>query len=101
MRRDGPLDRPPLEPAQSVGSGLLAAVVPRDAGATMALYSCIGFGGGFVGTVLFGFTLDSFGGTNQLAAWISSFATAGIACLIGAAVTAWLSLENRSSKVVG
>jgi predicted MFS family arabinose efflux permease len=74
-------------------SGLLAVVVPRYAGATIALYSCIGFGGGFAGTVLFGSTLDSFGGTNQLAAWIASFATSGIACLIGAAVTALLSRD--------
>ena len=81
-------------------SGLLVAVVPRYAGATMALYSCIGFGGGFVGTVLFGFTLDSFGGTNQLAAWIASFATSGIACLIGAAASARLSQEDRASKLV-
>jgi len=66
----------------------------------MALYSCIGFGGGFVGTVLFGFTLDSFGGTNQLAAWIASFATSGIACLIGAAASARLSQEGRASKLV-
>jgi MFS family permease len=82
-------------------SGLLAAVVPRYAGATMALYSCIGFGGGFIGTVLFGFTLDSFGGTNQLTAWIASFATSGIACLIGAAATARLSQHNRTIKLVG
>jgi len=81
-------------------SGLLVAVVPRYAGATMALYSCIGFGGGFVGTVLFGFTLDSFGGTNQLAAWFASFATSGIACLMGAAASARLSQEDRASKLV-
>jgi MFS family permease len=67
----------------------------------MALYSCIGFGGGFIGTVLFGFTLDSFGGTNQLTAWIASFATSGIACLIGAVATARLSQHNRTIKLVG
>ena len=37
-------------------SGLLAVAEPRYAGATMALYSCIGFGGGFLGTVLFWFS---------------------------------------------
>ena len=35
-------------------SGLLAVVMPRYAGVTMAFYSCIGFGGGFLGNVLFG-----------------------------------------------
>ena len=74
-------------------SGLLAVVVPRYAGATMALYSCIGFGGGFAGTVLFGFSLDSFGGPGDLLAWIASFGTSGAACLIGAAVTALLSRD--------
>jgi hypothetical protein len=72
-------------------SGLLAVVVPQYAGATMALYSCIGFGGGFIGTVVFGATLDGFGGTNRLGAWVAGFATSAIACLIGATGTAWLS----------
>jgi predicted MFS family arabinose efflux permease len=74
-------------------SGLLAVAVPRYAGATMALYSCIGFGGGFVGTVLFGFTLDGFDGPSQLLAWITAFGTSGIACLIGAAVSSLLSRD--------
>ena len=79
-------------------SGLLAVADPRNAGATMALYSCIGFGGGFLGTVLFGFTLDRFGGINQLAAWVASFGSSGIACLIGAAAMALLSrdVERRT-----
>jgi predicted MFS family arabinose efflux permease len=78
-------------------SGLLAAAVPRYAGATMAVYSCIGFGGGFLGTVLFGVTLDGFGGATQLGAWIASFATSGIACLAGAVAVVFLShdVERR------
>jgi len=72
-------------------SGLLAVAVPPYAGATMALYSCIGFAGGFLGTVVFGMALDLFGGTGQLAAWVAGFAVSGIVCLIGAAVTASLS----------
>ena len=66
-------------------SGLLAVVVPQHAGVTMALYSGIGFGGGFLGTVLFGFTLDSFGGAGDLEAWIAAFGSSAVACLIGAA----------------
>ena len=31
----------------------------------MALYSCIGFGGGFAGTLLFGVALDQFGGAAR------------------------------------
>ena len=59
----------------------------------MALYSCIGFAGGFFGTVLFGFTLDRFGGTDQLGAWIASFVGSGIPCLIGAAAMLLLSRD--------
>jgi predicted MFS family arabinose efflux permease len=72
-------------------SGLLAVAVPRYAGVTMALYSCIGFGGGFLGNVLFGATLDQFGGATELNAWIISFATCGLAFLFGAGATAFLS----------
>src|SRR6202040_2262152 len=37
-------------------------------GATIGLYSCIGFGAAFLGALLFGVTLDQFGGISQLAA---------------------------------
>ncbi len=71
-------------------SGVLAVAAPRYRGATIGLYSCIGFGAGFLGTLLFGVTLDQFGGTSQLAAWALSFATCGLACLAGAAATSFL-----------
>ena len=57
---------------------------------TIGLYSCIGFAAGFLGTLLFGVTLDQFGGTSQLAAWIVSFCTCGLACLAGASATIFL-----------
>jgi predicted MFS family arabinose efflux permease len=72
-------------------SGLLTVAVPRYVGATMALYSCIGFGASFLGTVLFGIALDSFGGATRLVAWVASFGTCSLACLAGAAATACLS----------
>jgi MFS family permease len=71
-------------------SGVLAVAAPRYRGATIGLYSCIGFGAGFLGTLLFGVTLDQFGGTSRLAAWALSFATCGLACLAGAAATSFL-----------
>ena len=72
-------------------SGVLAVAAPRYVGATIGLYSCIGFGASFLGTLLFGVTLDQFGGTSQLAAWAVSFGTCGLACLAGAAATVFLS----------
>ena len=71
-------------------SGVLAVAAPQHRGATVGLYSCIGFGAGFLGTLLFGITLDRFGGTSHLAAWILSFGTCGLACLAGAAATIFL-----------
>jgi MFS family permease len=71
-------------------SGVLAVAAPRYGGATIGLYSCIGFAAGFLGTLLFGVTLDQFGGTSQLAAWIVSFCTCGLACLAGASATIFL-----------
>jgi predicted MFS family arabinose efflux permease len=71
-------------------SGVLAVAAPRYLGATIGLYSCIGFGARFLGTVLFGVTLDQFGGTSQLPAWAVSFGTCGLACAAGAAATMFL-----------
>jgi predicted MFS family arabinose efflux permease len=76
-------------------SGMLAVAAPRHLGATMALYSCIGFGGGFAGTLLFGVALDQVGGAARLAAWVAAFATCGIACLVGGIATALL-LRRKS-----
>jgi predicted MFS family arabinose efflux permease len=71
-------------------SGVLAVAAPRYRGATIGLYSCIGFGASFLGTLLFGVTLDQFGGTSQVIAWILSFGTCGLTCLIGGAATIFL-----------
>ncbi|HZC78451.1 MAG TPA: MFS transporter, partial [Ktedonobacterales bacterium] len=71
-------------------SGVLAVAAPRYRGATIGLYSCVGFGAGFLGTLLFGVTLDQFGGTSQLGAWALSFGTCGLACLAGAVATIFL-----------
>jgi MFS family permease len=71
-------------------SGILAVATPQHRGAMIGLYSCIGFGAAFLGALLFGVTLDQFGGISQLAAWIVSFGTCGLACLAGAAATMFL-----------
>ena len=71
-------------------SGVLAVAAPRYLGSTIGLYSCIGFGASFLGTLLLGVTLDLFGGTSRLAAWAVSFGTCGLVCLAGAAATVFL-----------
>jgi uncharacterized membrane protein len=72
---------------------VLAVAAPRYRGATIGLYSCIGFGAGFFETLMFGVTLDRFGGTSHLVAWVVSFGTCGLACLLGAAATVFLSRD--------
>lgn len=74
-------------------SGVLVVAEPERRGATVALYSCIGFAGGFLGTLLFGMALDRFGGTAQLAAWVMAFSLCAIACLVGSIATAFLSRD--------
>ena len=71
-------------------AGLLAAAAPRHQGVTAAVYSCGGLAAAFLGTLVFGITLDQFGGAARLAAWISSFATGGLVCLAGAVAMAFL-----------
>ncbi|MBV8121856.1 MAG: MFS transporter [Alphaproteobacteria bacterium] len=74
-------------------SGVLAVAAPRHRGATIGVYSCAGFGAGFLGTVLFGVALDQFGGTSQLIAWALSFGSCGLVCLAGATATIFLSRD--------
>ena len=76
-------------------TGLLAVAARQRAGATMALYSSIGFGGGFAGTVTFGAILDYLGGAASAAAWVSAFASCGVVCLVGALATALLPRETE------
>ena len=82
-------------------SGLLAVDEPRQRGTTVAVYSCIGFAGGFVGTLLFGLSLDWFGGTARLAAWVVAFGICATACLIGAIATAFLSRDLGRERFGG
>lgn len=71
-------------------SGVLGIAEPRLRGAIVAVYSCIGFAGGFVGTLLFGLALDWLGGTGRLAAWVLAFGICAVACLTGGVVSLFL-----------
>jgi len=80
-------------------SGLLIVAEAEHRGATVALYSCGGFGGGFLGTLLFGVALDTFGGTGQRVAWTMAFASCGVACLAGGIAARLLSSEVGRTRV--
>jgi len=81
-------------------SGVLAVAVPQHRGATIGVYSCVGFAAGFLGTLLFGVTLDKFGGTSRLAAWVLSFGTCGLACMAGAVATIFLSRDSATAATM-
>lgn len=55
-------------------AGLLTETAPAIRGTALALYSSIGFAGGFVGPVVFGVALDYFGRATQTG-WAAGFVT--------------------------
>jgi len=55
-------------------AGLLTETAPELRGTALAFYSTIGFAGGFVGPVVFGMALDTFGRGNQTG-WAAGFVT--------------------------
>ena len=61
-------------------AGLLTETPARIRGTALALYSSIGFAGGFVGPVAFGVALDAFGRASH-AGWSAGFVT--LACGVG------------------
>src|SRR3978361_694780 len=72
-------------------SGMLAVTEPELRGTTIAVYSCIGFAGGFVGTLVFGLPLDWLGETARLAAWGTAFGICAMGWLVGSIATIFLS----------
>ncbi|MCQ4313627.1 MFS transporter [Pseudomonas stutzeri] len=65
-------------------AGLVAVAPASHRGAVMALYSCTGFTGAFLGPLLFGMVLDWLG-DEQLAGWWAAFALMGLCLLAGPA----------------
>jgi MFS family permease len=81
-------------------SGVLAVAEPQLRGAIVAVYSCVGFAGGFVGTLLFGLALDWFGGTARLMAWALAFGICAVACLVGGIASIFLSRDLGPERAV-
>jgi len=63
-------------------AGLVGAAPQELRGAAMGLYSLAGFGGGFLGPVIFGAALDAAGGAGSSAAWLAGYAAIGAGCLV-------------------
>ena len=74
----------------TVTAGAVMSATPETRGTLMALHSFIGFGGGFLGPVIFGLALDLAGGRETAAGWQSAFITAGAAAALGPLFLWWL-----------
>lgn len=67
-----------LGDSAALTSGVVAAAPPELRGATMAVYSFIGFTAAFLAPLVFGVVLDLAGGNQDRAAWGLAFASIGI-----------------------
>jgi MFS family permease len=67
----------------SLTAGAVEAAIPGQRGATMAVHSFIGFGGGFVGPLIFGVMLDMAGGRDSVLAWGVAFIGLGAVVALG------------------
>lgn len=80
----------------SLTAGLIAAAPASHRGAAMALYSCTGFTGAFLGPLLFGVTLDTLG-DKSLLGWWAAFALMGLLLLLGPLALWWARAERVSA----
>lgn len=64
-------------------AGAVAVAAPGRQGATMAMHSLIGFGGGFIGPLVLGWTLDMTGGALSPLSWGLAFATVAVVGVLG------------------
>jgi MFS family permease len=83
--------------ASSVTAGTVQVAEPERRGATMALHSCLGFLGGFLGPLAFGYVLDHAGGGHSVGAWGLAFAGSAAMCVVGAALVALLARSGRKA----
>ena len=68
--------------SSSLTAGAAGNAEPGRRGATLALHSMLGYGGGLLGPVLMGWLLDAAGGMSP-EAWVIAFAHLAAAGLLG------------------
>ncbi len=69
--------------AGTMTAGVVNAAEPAHRGATLTLYSLVGFGTGFISPTVFGVVLDLAGGRGEPVAWGLAFASLGLVALLG------------------
>lgn len=81
--------------AGTMTAGVVNATPPAHRGSTMALYSLIGFGMGFVSPAVFGAVLDLAGGRGKLMAWGFAFMSLGVIAFLGVFPARRLKMRNE------
>ena len=81
--------------SSAVTAGAISAAPSGFTGATMAVHSFVGFGGGFLGSVVFGIVLDHAGGRADVSAWGLGFVSIGLAAALGPLALLILSRQER------
>ncbi len=79
--------------SSSLTAGTAGTAEPSRRGATLAVHSMLGYGGGFVGPILVGNVLDWSGGMSAHAWWLGFLA---IAILMAVALAVFIALQPRS-----
>jgi MFS family permease len=85
-----------LGDSAALTSGVIAAAPPELRGATMAVYSFIGFAGAILAPLVFGMVLDLAGGNQSRAAWGLAFASIGIFGALSP-IARWLYLRRAAA----
>jgi MFS family permease len=81
----------------SLTAGLVSVAPASHRGAAMALYSCTGFTGAFLGPLLFGMTLDVLG-DELLFGWWAAFALMGLLLTLGPLALWWAGRAREDSS---
>ena len=76
-------------------AGVVNAAEPAHRGATITMYSLVGFGTGFVSPAVFGVVLDLAGGRGELMAWGLAFASLGVVAVLGIIPARQLATRGR------
>lgn len=87
--------------AGTMTAGVVNATAPAHRGATMALYSLLGFGSGFISPAVFGAVLDLAGDRGELMAWGLAFASLGMVALLGVIPARMLARRESGRAVTG
>jgi len=84
-----------LGDSAALTSGAIASAPPDQRGATMAVYSFVGFSSAVFAPLMFGVVLDLAGGNRSVVAWGLAFASIGIFSAL-APLARWLYLRRQA-----